>query len=214
MSTALVQQKTQVRQIVTVTATKNKRMILMRGLPSCGKSTTSRNIAAREGGVVYEFDSYFNTQVGNDPTEYNWSKSLIPQAREWHYGRVRDAVERGLSPIIVDNNAHLNMRTRKMVNHAVKHGYTIELREPDAPWWPEIRPLLQNYKANKKELKKWAKHLSQLNQSTHRVSTEQIMKKAQRWIPHLTVEDIMDYERPRVIETEEQSSKWQRIGGE
>lgn len=205
-------QKTQVRRIVTVIATKDKRMILMRGLPSCGKSTTGRDLAAREGGVVYEFDSYFNTQVGDNPTEYNWSKALVPQAREWHYNRVRAAVERGLTPIVVDNNAHLNMRARKMVNHAVKHGYAVELREPNSPWWPKIKLLLENYRANKKEIKKWAEYLSKLNQSTHRVSAKQIMRKAARWIPHMTVEDIRGYERPRVPEAaEERPSKWQRI---
>ena len=171
--------KTQVRRIVTVTVTKC--MILMRGLPSCGKSTTSRLLAASEGGVVYEFDSYFNTQVGDNPTEYNWSKALIPQARKWHYDRVRAAVERGLTPIVVDNNAHLNMRARDMVNHAVKHGYVVELREPDAPWWSKIVLLLDDYKTNKKELKKWAEYLSKLNKSTHRVSVKQIMRKAARW---------------------------------
>ena len=184
----------------------------MRGLPSCGKSTYSRQLAAKDGGVVYEFDSYFNTQVGDNPASYDWSKKLVPQAREWHYNRIHEAVDRGLTPIVIDNNAHLNVRTQRMVTHAIKRGYTVELREPDSMWWPKIKVLLQDYKGNKAELKKWAGYLSKLNKGTHRVSVEQIMKKAERWISSLTVEDILGYEKSTPVQ-EVMPETWQRIGG-
>ena len=65
---------------------------LMRGLPSCGKSATARTLI-QSGGIVLETDEYFYTQVGDDPTHYDFSEALLPAARRWNFERFQQAVE-------------------------------------------------------------------------------------------------------------------------
>ena len=52
----------------------------MRGLPGCGKSHMARRLAG-DAGIVLETDEYFYTQVGNDPTSYDYDGDLLPAAR-------------------------------------------------------------------------------------------------------------------------------------
>ena len=78
-----------------------KTVILMRGLPSCGKSYTSRQLAGEEG-VVCELDEFFYAQVGDDPSVYNWSDDLVARAHLWNLGRFKDAVDAGNALVIVD----------------------------------------------------------------------------------------------------------------
>ena len=59
----------------------NPIVYLMRGLPACGKSYTSRFLAGAEG-VVFETDEYFLTQVGTDSFRYDYCESLLPKAPE------------------------------------------------------------------------------------------------------------------------------------
>lgn len=55
-------------------------LVLMRGLPSCGRSTTARELAAADG-VVLEFDRYFHDHVGEDSARFDWRPELRPVAR-------------------------------------------------------------------------------------------------------------------------------------
>jgi hypothetical protein len=63
----------------------------MRGLPSCGKSYTARALA-QAGGLILETDEFFFTQVGDDPTKFDWSDDLLLQARKWNLNRFRNAL--------------------------------------------------------------------------------------------------------------------------
>src|SRR5262249_54872608 len=120
---------------------------LMRGLPACGKSFTARQLAA-DGGLVLETDEFFYTQVGTDSTKYDWSDNLLPAARAGNLDRFRAALARGVSPIVVDRGNGLNPETLEYALLARGHGYRIELKEADSPWWHEIRVLLRDPTAN------------------------------------------------------------------
>ena len=85
-------------------------MILMRGLPSCGKSTTAKTLV-RSGGMLVEFDEYFYTQVGDDPCRYDWCSDLLPDARRWNLARIKRAVDGDVSPIVVDSDNGINRTT-------------------------------------------------------------------------------------------------------
>ncbi len=100
----------------------DKVVYLMRGLPGCGKSFTARKLAG-ETGVVLETDTYFYTQVGDDPGKYDWSDDLLPVARQWNLARFREAVSRGVSPVVVDRGNGLNPETREYAVFGVEHGY-------------------------------------------------------------------------------------------
>lgn len=119
----------------------------MRGLPSCGKSYTARRLAG-ENGVVCETDEFFYTQVGNDATRYDYNEELLPAARDWNLKRFSQAILAGVSPIVVDRGNGRNSETRRYARFAVERGYCVELREPESPWWQEIRSLLEHRSEN------------------------------------------------------------------
>lgn len=166
------------------------RLILMRGLPSCGKSTTARAIVAEEGGEVVEFDRYFYTHVGTDSDTYDWSPRLLPRARARTIGLVAEALERRVNPIVLDDDNHLGRTTLVCTALALKAGYTVEFCEPRSPWWKGLRRLLEEPDANRDRLERWAHKLAHLSLSTHRVSVGSFLRRMERWDPHLSVETL------------------------
>jgi len=173
-----------------------KHVYLMRGLPACGKSHKARRLAG-ERGIVLETDQYFYTQVGDDPTTYDYSEALLPAAREWNLARFRDAIAREVSPIVIDRGNGLNPETREYALAAVQHGYQVTLAEPDSPWWQELRVLLK-YKQHLDDtlFDAWAKRLADATRDTHRVPAATIRHWMSRWRHDLTVQEILDYEEP------------------
>ena len=170
----------------------DKIVYLMRGLPSCGKSHTARKLAG-ETGVVCETDEYFHTQVGDDPTKFNYRKELMEDARRWNFERFKDAVDRGVSPVVVDRGNSRSTESQQYVRYAMDHGYRVELREPESEWWQEIRVLLKYKKLTKPALYEWADRLSNLSKTTHRVPASTIRTWMNKWKWDLTVEDILNY---------------------
>ncbi len=168
-----------------------RKLLLMRGLPSCGKSTRAKELVA-DGGLVFEFDEYFYTQVGTDSKRYDWSRSRLDDAREWNVARICSALDRGDSPIVLDDDNGLGQTTRRCVKHAVQLGYQIEFREPTSPWWREIRELLRDKNTNREALASWANKLTGLSRGTHRVSYESFLRRIERWQDALSTEVIID----------------------
>jgi hypothetical protein len=165
---------------------------LMRGLPACGKSFTARKLAA-DMGIVLETDQYFYTEVGEDPACYDYSKDLLPDARRWNFERFKRAIQKGISPIVVDRGNGLNVETQQYARYAVDHSYGVELKEPESEWWQEIRVLLKYKKITKDILDQWADRLSELTRSSHRVPASTIRNWMDAWRHDLTVEDILNY---------------------
>lgn len=174
--------------------TTSKHVYLMRGLPACGKSHMARRLAGAEG-LVLETDQYFYTQVGDDPASYDYSDELLPKARQWNFARFCAAIERDVSPIIVDRGNGLNPETREYAAYAVQHGYEVQLAEPDSSWWQELRVLLKYKHYVADELfDAWAKKLADATRDTHRVPTSTIRRWMSRWRYDLTIDDILDCE--------------------
>ena len=163
---------------------------LMRCLPACGKSYTARKLAADQG-VVLETDEYFLTQVGQDPTKFDWSDALLPLAQRWNFERFQLALGQRRSPIVVNRGNGLNAATQRYARLAIEHGYRVELREPDSDWWREIRELLTDKSANQRALDQWASRLAELSRTTHRVPVTTIRSWMQAWRSDLTVEQIL-----------------------
>lgn len=172
--------------------TTSKIVYLMRGLPGCGKSHRAKRLAGDEG-VVLETDEYFYTQVGEDPSRYDYDHDLLPTARKWNLARFREAVLQGVSPIVVDRGNGLNPETRAYADFAVSHGYAVELAEPDSPWWQELRVLLKYRRSVDEELLDlWARRLADVTRETHRVPAKTIRRWMAAWRPDLTVEQILE----------------------
>lgn len=168
----------------------HKQLVLMIGLPSCGKTHKSRRIA-RDGDAVFEFDEFFYTQVGSDPESYDWTSKLMHEAREWNLARISNALDAGTPRVIVDSDNQALSFTKRYVEHAVKLGYEVEFCEPDSIWWQEIRGLLRDKNVNRARLKRWAQKLSRMSRGTHRVGVVTFLRRMKRWNPDITVEDIL-----------------------
>jgi hypothetical protein len=170
-----------------------KIVYLMRGLPSCGKSHMARQLAAG-GGLICETDEYFHTQVGDDPTKYNYRRELQQAACDWNFERFCRAIDQGISPIIIDRGNSRSLESRRYARYAVEHGYQVEMSEPDSPWWQEIRVLLKYKRLTKPALYEWADKLSEMSRATHRVPTSTIRDWMDKWKWDLTVDEILNLE--------------------
>lgn len=167
-----------------------KQLVLTIGLPSSGKSTMCRRMLC-DGDALFEFDEFFYTQVGSDPESYDWARSLMPEAREWNFNRISAAIDAGVPRIIVDSDNQAHAFTRSYVKYAVDRGYAVVFREPDTPWWREISRLLRDKNANAEQLERWVEKLYMLSRGTHRVGQSTFRRRMKRWIPDISVADIL-----------------------
>ena len=168
----------------------DKIVYLMRGLPSCGKSYTARQLCV-DGGIICETDEYFYTQVGSDPKQYDYHNDLLPEARRWNLERFKQAVGAGGSPIVVDRGNGRNEESEMYARYAVNRGYQVELKEPESEWWQEIRVLLKYKQVTREILYQWADRLSEMSRQTHRVPASTIRHWMDHWKHDLTVRDIL-----------------------
>ena len=165
----------------------------MRGLPCTGKTFTARRLAG-DSGLVCETDEFFHTQVGEDPAIYSYDPALMESAREWNFERFREAVERGVSPVVVDRGNGLGLESRRYAEYAREHGYRVALAEPESEWWGEIRVLLKYRPYTFPVLRAWAVKLAEMSQSTHRVPAEKVWSRMHTWRHGLRIEDIYRFD--------------------
>ena len=170
-----------------------KNCYLMRGLPSCGKSHTAKQLAGREG-VICETDRFFYTQAGDQPVRYAYDIARLDEARRWNFERFSRAVGEGLSPIVVDRGNSLNLESHVYARLAADHGYCVELKEPDSPWWQEIRVLSKYKPLTLPILRGWARKLADLSLATHRVPASTIEHWMEHWKWDVSIKDILDYQ--------------------
>jgi NEDD4-binding protein 2 len=169
-----------------------KTLIIMRGLPWTGKSYTANEVKG-ETGVVYSTDEFFYKVVKPEkPEEYSFSPRFLGQAHKWNLVRAQNAIEQGVTPIIIDNTNTTPSEPKKYVNYAVPQGYEVRILEPTSDRWQEIRTLLSDKKKNKKALKEWAKKLEAGSKETHSVPFFAIEKMMWRWVCDMTVEMIQN----------------------
>lgn len=114
----------------------SKVMILMRGLPGSGKSFTAKQVG--KGGAVYGSDEFF---MIHDPKAgektYQFNEKLLGHAHLWNEGRVKAAMRKGISPIVVDNTNVKFEYAKPYVDAAKEYGYEVRIQEPESPWWKE-----------------------------------------------------------------------------
>lgn len=168
----------------------DKTVYLMRGLPSCGKSTTAKRIAGEQG-VICETDRYFYECVGDDPGKFDFDSKLMKEARQWNFDKFKNALEAGRHPIVVDRGNSRNEESKRYVVLAREHGYKVELKEPESKWWEEIRVLLKYKQVTKPVLYRWADKLAEMNRATHNTPADDIKHVMDKWRWDLTIDDIL-----------------------
>ena len=157
-----------------------KVMFLIRGPSGTGKSTLSSTF----GGEVFSTDDYF----GTEPEEYqqNFSAEKLPEAHQWNINRVAEAMQRGVSPIIVDNTMVQAWEPKPYVLSADKFGYETRILEPQSDIWHSIKDMMQ--RKDQAGLDTAAQELAQRNK--HGVPADRIKDMFQQWEPNLTPDQI------------------------
>ena len=188
--------------------TERKRLVLMRGLPSCGKSWTATRIAEAGQGAVIEFDAFFEegSEADAEKKQFVWDRSRLPEARRWHYGRVRTAIEAGTSPLVIDDDHRPGVTAKSITAYAMLHNYSVEFAEPESSWWKMIAPLLadRDNPKNQALLCNWAQKLCVMSRNTHRVPLSTFVARMDGWIAEISPLDLLSWrELPSEGESEE-----------
>lgn len=144
-----------------------KTLYILRGLSGSGKSTKAR--ALGENGVVLGSDDFWGP-------EYNFDKSKIGEAHQWNQERVLDALQKGISPVVVDNTNCQFWEMKKYVEMAQEHGYDVEFQESDTPWKFDADELFAR--------------------NTHGVPIEVIRQMLMNWEKNPTVEGVLKSRAP------------------
>lgn len=113
---------------------KDKKLFILRGLPGSGKSEVAKLLV--DNGVIHSTDDFFIVDDVFD--ERNVSK--------FHYFNYLSSVrsmQRGISPIIIDNTNILAQHAINYVETGRLYGYDIIVVEPSADWAFDIEELMK-----------------------------------------------------------------------
>jgi hypothetical protein len=106
-------------------AQSDKVLILTRGISGSGKSTLAESLV--EDGVMYDTDEYFYDDQGN----YNFDVDKLYEAHQWNINRGKEAIQNGISPVVISNMNLKFWHMKPYVEEAVKHGYEIKMVQPN-----------------------------------------------------------------------------------
>ena len=167
----------------------DKVLILMRGVPSSGKSYRSLELAGDNPSVIHSADHFF----GKNSEEYvaNWTIEKLGTAHKQCQKNISMMLQRQLPLAIVDNTNTMVRELMPYFEMAVQYQYRVQIEEPTSTWWVnDIAPYLDDKEKNKKQLEKMCKFLWELNQKTHKVPLESINKMLFRYHHNVTVEQL------------------------
>lgn len=99
----------------------SKEMIIVRGVPGCGKTTFAEMIATPNG-QVFETDEYF---YEHGESGYDFDPSKLGEAHEWCRQQVEEALENGVPRVVVSNTSTQVWEMLPYVRMAAEHGYRV-----------------------------------------------------------------------------------------
>lgn len=151
-------------------------LVLLRGLPGSGKSYLARTLQEdNPNGVILSTDDYFYING-----QYQFDVKYLGEAHEWNQNRAKEAFEKKVSPVIIDNTNLQAWEMKPYVAMSQKHKYKVLFREPDT-WW-KFKP----------------KELARRN--IHGVSKEKITRMLEHYQRFVSVPIIMSSLAPEKIE--------------
>lgn len=151
-------------------------LVLLRGLPGSGKSFLARTLQEdNPSGIILSTDDYFYING-----QYQFDVKYLGEAHDWNQNRAKEAFEKKVSPIIIDNTNLQAWEMKPYVSLSQKHKYKVLFREPDT-WW-KFKP----------------KELARRN--IHGVSKEKITRMLEHYQRFVSVPIIMSSSVPEKIE--------------
>ncbi|XP_018578614.1 NEDD4-binding protein 2-like isoform X2 [Anoplophora glabripennis] len=150
-----------------------KVLVIVRGVPGCGKSYLAKRILESTIGLDNNYylhilsadDFFFQSGV------YRYDSSKISEAHGWNHNRAFQALSRGFSPVIIDNTNTQMWEMKPYAMMATDYGYIIEILEPDTHWC-----------SNDKELAK---------RNTHGVPKSKIRDMLDRYEKNITSQKLL-----------------------
>ena len=126
----------------------DKLLIIMRGLSGSGKSTKARKLQEELGGKIFSTDDYPGLYETDDDGKLQMSfetdddgMTPIVKAHKWNQRRAREAMEKGVSPVIIDNTNVQKWEAKPYVDAAKENGYNIAVEESDSEWKFDVEEL-------------------------------------------------------------------------
>jgi len=151
--------------------TEDKVLYIMRGISGSGKSTLARELG--KGGVILSTDDFFMING-----EYQFDRDFVSEAHFWNQNRAIQAMDKGVSPIVIDNTNVEAWEPKFYVEEAMKRGYRVEIKESQTPWRFDANELARR--------------------NTHGVPLDVIQGMIDKWHPDMTVDDILNAEKPKI----------------
>ncbi|XP_043829231.1 NEDD4-binding protein 2 isoform X2 [Dromiciops gliroides] len=159
-------------------------LVLLRGLPGAGKSFLARKLLEENpNGIILSSDDFFNKNG-----QYQFDGNLLGEAHEWNQKRAKEALEKKVSPVIIDNTNLQSWEMKPYILLSQKYKYKVHFREPDT-WW-KFKP----------------KELARRN--IHGVTKEKIVRMMEHYERYVSVTHILDSsvpDRPEDTELSEPS---------
>ncbi|KAM3933974.1 NEDD4-binding protein 2-like 1 isoform 1-T1 [Leptodactylus fuscus] len=116
----------------------SRHLYLLRGLPGSGKSSLARKLKRDfPSALVLSTDDYFLMDDGS----YIYNPDLLQDAHRWNQKRARKAMNRGKTPIIIDNTNIVAWHMKPYAVMALENGYGVIFLEPSTHWKFNVREL-------------------------------------------------------------------------
>ena len=158
----------------------DKVLYIMRGISGSGKSTLARQLG--EGGAVFSTDDFFMVNG-----EYQFDRDFMSEAHFLNQTRAVEAMDKGISPIVIDNTNVEAWEPKFYVEEAMKRGYRVEIKESQTPWRFDAEELARR--------------------NTHGVPLDVIQGMIDRWHQDMTVDDILNAEKPKLSNSKVRNMK-------
>jgi HK97 family phage portal protein len=169
-----------------------KVLVLMRGVPSSGKTYRAIELAKGNTELIFSADQFFGSSV----QEYsaNFNVELLSAAHKSCQGKVAEALKAGLPLAIVDNTNLTAKECLPYFTMAVANGYAVRIAEPTSSWWVEdILPYLGDKEKNRVHLERMAVVLAKKSLQTHKVPVATIKRMLWKYELDLTVERLASF---------------------
>jgi predicted kinase len=114
-----------------------KKLIIIRGLPGSGKSTLAKNLAGKTG-IVHSVDDFFLKDG-----VYKFEEDKLTEYHDLNLYVAVDSMEKGISPIIIDNTNLMSMWCISYVTEAKLHNYEVLVEETQVPWRFDVEELFR-----------------------------------------------------------------------